>query len=196
MYFYDDNHICAIDIGNNGAICLYNIKEPKRLHIYDMTVKTRKVGKKVRTEIDFIKALGILNDYRITDLYMEDITTIFGVHKHTSFIMGYQKGVFTGYTISHDIMLHLVRPRDWQERIFRTYGYIDWTKDDTKKLSVETSNKIIKEGIDIIYIKDSNQEQLKEIKKSWDGIADAICIMQYALITNKLQTQHYGIYNI
>lgn len=187
--------ICGVDLGNKGGICFIEIPSMSML-LYDIPIITIKKGKVEKKTIDFPALFRIIDNENPDVVCFEDINSIFGVHKHTSFLMGYQKGCIETYCIIRNKIYKKIIPRIWQRFIFADnntdielkdvmeYGK---TKTKTKKHSIDCANRYISLFNTTYYRFSKNkytQTQINNINKSKDGIADAINIAMFYYKTN------------
>ena len=160
--------ICSIDIGLNGAICMFDNEHAYTL--FDMPL-TKVNNKK---DIDINMLFEILDGYNdIEYIAIEKLNNIFGVSKNTMLSLGKQIGYITAYSVFKKIPLIIVHPKDWQK----------YAHQDTVELYIsgnykETFYKSISKLINILGKEEVDRNFLLR-SRYHDGRVDAYLMAYY-----------------
>ncbi len=105
-------------------------------------------------------------------IIFEKLGIIFGSSKATAFSMGYQSGAMEMCCIALGIPYSMVPPKTWQKEIFEGIPEITNSKGkrDTKSMSIMAAQRLFPK-VPLSF---------KEGLKLKDGIADALCLLEYA----------------
>jgi len=172
--------IMAIDIGLKGGICYYNIYG--ELVVTKMPVVKVK-GSKSKHDLDKLKLIELIKSSKVKCVIVEKLQSIYGISKGSNIKLLQQYSFIEGVCLALGLEFESVTAKTWQKYIFDKYRQIadniipdNINIKETKLKSLAIAPMIYKEltGKDI------------EIKKTHDGLADAICIMKFKLDMNEL----------
>ena len=132
--------IIGIDPGLSGSITAMTpdgyIAEIVPMPTISTELKTinKKTGKpKVQKNIDVIAFDFYMRKYHDSRVFMERVTSFFGIDANTNFRLGYSIGVIHGVINCHGMPLTLLRPMEWQKKV-----WIDSDRVEKKNPSKET----------------------------------------------------------
>lgn len=169
--------VIGIDIGMRGALAISDDGIHIVFHKMPLTKEVRK-NKKRRINTDILS--GIIKEQKPDLITYEDVGLIFGSSKYTAFHMGYQKGIIEGICKSLDIPFIQVKAMSWQQYMFNKYKEValyDKNRKNTKESSINIVNHLINKKRIRVY--NSLGKEIMALRKSDDGIADAINILKY-----------------
>lgn len=174
--------VLVMDLGLMGGWCRYGIGAGYSLG-YMPVVGIKGYG----SDIDWGEVRGMLGGVGM--VIVEDIGLIYGVGKGTAYSMGRQVGVMKGMCMGMGVGLRVVRSRDWHGWVRDRYlmGNVElmgrYERErvlvgDREKV-VKTESRVVGEYIMGLWGKDVGIERVR--KGGWDGVCDAVCMMDYVL---------------
>jgi 5'-3' exonuclease len=141
-------------------------------------------GSKSKHDLDKQKLIELIKLSKVECVIVEKLQSIYGISKGTNIKLLQQYSFIEGVCLALGIQFESVTAKTWQKYIFDKYRNIadnivfdDINIKETKLKSLAIAPVIYKEltGKDI------------DIKKTQDGLADAICIMKYKLDNDNLK---------
>ncbi len=171
----------AIDIGLKGGISYYNIYG--ELLVTKMPIIKVK-GSKSKHDLDKLKLIELIKTSEVDYVIVEKLQSIYGISKDSNIKLLQQYSFIEGVCLALGLEFESVTAKTWQKYIFDNYRQItdNITSDGTNIKETKLKSLAI---APIIY-KELTGKDI-EIKKTQDGLADAICIMKYKLDNNKLK---------
>jgi len=173
--------IMAIDIGIKGGICYYNIYG--ELVVTKMPIiKLRK--SKYKHDIDKIKLIELIKESHVKHVIVEKLQSIYGISKGSNIKLLQQYSFIEGVCLTLGIGFESVTSKTWQKYIFDAYRYVVDNIDIYNTGIKETKVKSL--AIAPIIYKELTGKEIV-IKKTQDGLADAICILKYKIDMDKIK---------
>ncbi len=112
--------VCGIDIGMEGGIVILNddrIWKAIKMPIFEIEKGTGK-KKKMQKQIDFQEIFNflypIVNENKDIEIYVEEVTHLFGLPSSSNFRLGYASGVVHGVLQALG-EFYLIKPSQWQK---------------------------------------------------------------------------------
>lgn len=159
----------GIDIGKNGAICIYH--NVGTLEVYPIPM--------IGTEVDYRALYEMLVRFRGKGVTVfEKLGVIFGTSKATAFSMGHQAGAVEMACIALDMPFTKVPPKVWQKEMFT--GITEISKSSKSgKSSVRDTKAMALLAVKQLFPKQKLTFGEKATKPH-DGLIDAILMAEYA----------------
>ena len=154
------NLFLGIDSGLNGGLTVMDSDgdiiemTPMPTNMVRLKTVNKKTKKpKVQKNIDVDDFDFFMRKYHNSHVFIEHVTSFFGIDANTNFRLGYSIGVIHGIIKSHGIPMTLLKPKEWQERI--------WI--DSDRVKMKNPRKEIKQSKN-----DPKATSLKAAIRLWD----------------------------